>query len=106
MKIATLTARRRRREKKLQLETISLYKKRRVVTTIMHRRQRRPEKGNEKERKLELRQTEPIPTSLATAMLIEKETTADQKLSGGEGAIGGRQQQHQNGLNRKRDMKK
>ena len=56
--------------------------------------QRIPTKCSKKERELELRRTEPIPTRSATAMLIEKVTDTDQRLPGGEGAIGVRQQQH------------
>ncbi|KAL4586545.1 hypothetical protein LXL04_011181 [Taraxacum kok-saghyz] len=39
------------------------------------------EKGNEKERRLELRRTELIPTRSKTALLIEREKTADLCLS-------------------------
>lgn len=53
-----------------------------------------------------MRQTEPTLTISATAMLIEKKTTTNQRLPDGEGVIGRRQQQHQKGLNLKRDLKK
>ena len=65
-----------------------------------------PEKGNEKERELELWRTEPIPTRSTTAMLIEKEISVEERLPDGEGDFRERRHQHQKGMHQKREQKK
>lgn len=58
------------------------------------------------ERQRERKRARAVADGANTCDKIEKETIADQRLPGREGAIGERQPQHQKGLNRKRDMKK